>query len=144
MGWDCPTDPGAVVADTDGPFLEPFTLAQEPDTIAMFANTTTGWLAVCCYEENNVRSEASWAPENTPLGMINTPGRKLGGGDQTEHGLNKNIHDHDDKAGMFRTVSIRAEGLTGSFLSSCCVHGPSQILLVHSNGVRKSEFKGPC
>lgn len=35
MGWDWPTDPEGV-ADTDGPFLEPFTRAQEPDTIAMF------------------------------------------------------------------------------------------------------------
>lgn len=37
MGWDCPTGPEGV-ADTEGPFLEPFTRAQEPDTIAMIAN----------------------------------------------------------------------------------------------------------
>lgn len=36
MGWACPTEPGGA-ADTDGPFLEPFIRAQEPDTIAMFA-----------------------------------------------------------------------------------------------------------
>lgn len=35
MGWDCPEDPEGV-AETDGPFLEPFTLTQEPETIAMF------------------------------------------------------------------------------------------------------------
>lgn len=49
MGWDCPTDPEGV-ADTDGPFLDPFTRAQEPDTIAMFtklaqANNNSSWLA---------------------------------------------------------------------------------------------------
>lgn len=49
MGWDCPTDPDGV-ADTDGPFLDPFTLAQEPDTIAIFAkpaqaNNNSFWLA---------------------------------------------------------------------------------------------------
>lgn len=49
MGWDGPTEPEGV-ADTDGPFLEPFTLAQEPDTIAMFAklaeaNNSSFWLA---------------------------------------------------------------------------------------------------
>lgn len=40
MGCDCPTDPEGV-ADTDGPFREPFTLAQEPDTIAMFSRANS-------------------------------------------------------------------------------------------------------
>lgn len=71
MGCDCPTEPEGV-ADTDGPFREPFTLAQEPDTIAMFSRAnkrsswfSTVWTIVVATKEGGVK--ASWGSEKIPL-----------------------------------------------------------------------------
>lgn len=71
MGCDCPTEPEGV-DDTDGPFREPFTLAQEPDTIAMFARAnkrsswfSVVWTIVVATKEEGV--EASWDFAAIPL-----------------------------------------------------------------------------